>query len=60
MAEILKEIMEYEEIKSDSIGEKEIIEETQKLIDLNKINNIIEQTPEISEIRKEFYKKIIK
>lgn len=30
------------------------------LIDLNKINNIIEQTPEISEIRKEFYKKIIK
>ena len=36
MAEILKEIMEYEEIKSDSIGEKEIIEETQKLIDLNK------------------------
>ena len=36
MAEILKEIMEYEEIKSDSIGEEEIIEETQKLIDLNK------------------------
>ena len=30
------------------------------LIDLNKINNIIEQTPEITEIRKEFYKKIIK
>ena len=30
------------------------------LIDLNKINNIIEQTPEISEIRKEFYEKIIK
>lgn len=36
MAEIFKEIMEYEEIKSDSIGEEEIIEETQKLIDLNK------------------------
>ena len=36
MAEILKEIMEYEEIKSDSIGEEEIIEETQKLIDLDK------------------------
>lgn len=36
MAEILKEIMEYEEIKSDSIGEEEIIEETQKLIELNK------------------------
>ena len=36
MAEILKEIMEYEEIKSNSIGEEEIIEEVQKLIDLDK------------------------
>ena len=48
MAEILKEIMEYEEIKSDSIGEKEIIEETQKLIDLNKRKiNFIRSTKEI-------------
>lgn len=47
MAEILKEIMEYEEIKSDSIGEKEIIEETQKLIDLNKRKiNFIRSTKE--------------
>lgn len=30
------------------------------LIDLEKINQIIEETPSISEIRKEFYKKIIK
>ena len=30
------------------------------LVDLNKINDIIDKTPEISEIRKEFYKKIIK
>ena len=45
MAEILKEIMEYEEIKS--IGEKEIIEETQKLIDLNKRKiNFIRSTKE--------------
>lgn len=47
MAEILKEIMEYEAIKSDSIGEKEIIEETQKLIDLNKRKiNFIRSTKE--------------
>ena len=47
MAEILKEIMEYEVIKSDSIGEKEIIEETQKLIDLNKRKiNFIRSTKE--------------
>ena len=47
MTEILKEIMEYEEIKSDSIGEKEIIEETQKLIDLNKRKiNFIRSTKE--------------
>ena len=47
IAEILKEIMEYEEIKSDSIGEKEIIEETQKLIDLNKRKiNFIRSTKE--------------
>ena len=47
MAEILKEIMEYEEIKSDSIGKKEIIEETQKLIDLNKRKiNFIRSTKE--------------
>ena len=47
MAEILKEIMEYEEIKSDSIGEKEIIKETQKLIDLNKRKiNFIRSTKE--------------
>lgn len=47
MAEILKEIMKYEEIKSDSIGEKEIIEETQKLIDLNKRKiNFIRSTKE--------------
>lgn len=50
MAEILKEIMEYEEIKSDSIGEKEIIEETQKLIDLNKRKiNFIRSTKETNE-----------
>lgn len=30
------------------------------LIDLEKINQIIENTPSISEVRKEFYKKIIK
>lgn len=30
------------------------------LIDLEKINQIIEETPSISEVRKEFYKKIIK
>lgn len=30
------------------------------LIDINKINKIIEETPMISDIRKEFYKKIIK
>ena len=47
MAEILKEIMEYEEIKSDSIGEEEIIEETQKLIDLDKRKiNFIRSTKE--------------
>ena len=36
MAEIFKEISEYEEIKSDYVGEEEIIEEVQKLIDLDK------------------------
>lgn len=36
IAEIFKEIIEYEEIKKDSIGEEEIINETKKLIDLNK------------------------
>ena len=47
MAEILKEIMDYEEIKSDSIGEEEIIEETQKLIDLDKRKiNFIRSTKE--------------
>ncbi len=29
-------------------------------IDIEKINNIIDETPDISEIRKEFYKKILK
>ena len=59
MAEILKEIMEYEEIKSDSIGEKEIIEETQKLIDLNKRKiNFIRSTKE-KETNEEEVKKII-
>lgn len=54
MAEILKEIMEYEEIKSDSIGEEEIIEETQKLIDLNKRKiNYIKNAKENSQIEAE-------
>lgn len=56
MAEILKEIMDYEEIKSDSIGEEEIIEETQKLIDLDKrkinyIRNIKENSQSEEEVR---------
>ena len=56
MAEILTEIMDYEEIKSDSIGEEEIIEETQKLIDLDKrkinyIRNIKENSQSEEEVR---------
>ena len=60
MAEIFKEIMEYEEIKSDSIGEEEIIEETQKLIDLNKrkinfIRNAKEKETNEEEIKDTIY-----
>ena len=51
MAEILKEIMEYEEIKSDSIGEKEIIEETQKLIKINFIRSTKEKETNEEEVK---------